>query len=902
MDYKHTLKLPSTKFPMKANLSKKENDLLDKWETQNIYLSIRKKSEGKRKFVLHDGPPYANGTIHIGHALNKILKDIIIKYKTMKGYDAPYVPGWDTHGLPIEQKVASSLGDKIKSMSKMEVRELCEDYASKHVELQKKDFKRLGIFGEWDNPYLTYDHQYEVSVLKALKKTVENGYTVRRKKPIHWCTHCETALAEAEIEYHDDVSDSIAVKFPLKDDSNTFFVIWTTTPWTLPANMAIALNADFDYSYVQIGNEQWIMAKELVDKVLEKAGKKGEMVKIVKGKDLEYKVALNPLFNRDSLVVLADYVTLDAGTGCVHTAPGHGEDDYFTGLKYNLEPLSPVDDRGYHTKEAGKYAGLHVSESNKVIIEDLEKMGNLVYHEKYKHSYPHCWRCKQPLIFRATEQWFMSVEHDDLRQRALKSTDDVEWIPEWGKKRISSMLESRPDWCISRQRSWGIPIPAVRCKNCGKVILDPQIMDKFIAFVKDEGTNSWFSRPIEDFLPKDYKCDCGSEEFEKTYDILDVWIDSGCSYQYMESFRDYPWPADMYLEGSDQHRGWFQSSMLMSLMSGKTLPYKQVLTHGFVNDDKGKKMSKSLGNVVTPQEIIDKYGADILRMWVASTDYRNDVKLSMKMMNQYVESYRKIRNTLRFILGNIADFDHEKDSVEYANLLEIDRWMLSRFKTITDQITKFYDSYEFYKMYYVLNTFITTELSSNYLDILKDRLYTEGPTSLKRRSAQTVMFIIIDTLSKMLAPILSFTMEEVYSYLYNSGSVHLQDWPKLDETFKDEELERVWKTIFDLKNEVNLQLEKARKLGIIGHPLDAHVKIYSDNNDVLKIIEAHKDVLSDVFIVSKVEVTPNDGEGELSSVTVQKVTGKKCPRCWKYHDGEDELCDRCKNVINEYYS
>ena len=660
MEYKDTLKLPSTSFPMKANLTKKEKELLDKWSNENLYDKIRDKSNGKRKFILHDGPPYANGNIHIGHALNKILKDVIIKYKTMRGFDSPYVPGWDTHGLPIEQKVANNLGEKIKTMSKMEVRNLCEDYASKHVKLQREDFERLGIFGEWDNPYLTYDHNYEVSVLKALKRTVEDGYTVRRKKPIHWCTHCETALAEAEIEYHDDVSDSIAVKFPLKDDKKTFFVIWTTTPWTLPANMAIALNAEFEYAFVQVDDEQWIVAKELVDTVLEKAGKSGEVKEIVKGKELEYKVALNPLFNRDSLVVLADYVTLDAGTGCVHTAPGHGEDDYFTGLKYGLDPLSPVDDTGHHTKEAGKYAGMHVNDSNKLIIQDLKEMGYLVYHEKYKHSYPHCWRCKQPLIFRATEQWFMAVEHNDLRNRALKSTDDVKWVPEWGKKRISGMLESRPDWCISRQRSWGIPIPAIKCKDCGEVILDPKVMEKFIGFVEKEGTNAWFSRPVEDFLPDGYKCEkCGSSNFEKTYDILDVWIDSGCSYQYMESFRGYPWPADLYLEGSDQHRGWFQSSMLMSLMSGKSLPYKQVLTHGFVNDDKGKKMSKSLGNVVTPQEIIDKYGADILRMWVASTDYRNDVKLSMKMMKQYVETYRKIRNTLRFILGNLSDFNYK---------------------------------------------------------------------------------------------------------------------------------------------------------------------------------------------------------------------------------------------------
>ncbi len=901
MEYKKTLKLPSTSFPMKANLTKKEKDLLSKWNEENLYDKIRQNSKGRRKFILHDGPPYANGKIHIGHALNKILKDIIVKYKTMKGFDAPYVPGWDTHGLPIEQKVASMLGEKIKSMSKMEVRNLCENYASEHVELQRKDFKRLGILGEWDDPYLTYDPNYEVSVLKALKKTVENGYTIRRKKPIHWCTHCETALAEAEIEYHDDVSDSIAVKFPLKEDPNTYFVIWTTTPWTLPANMAIALNADFEYAYVNVNGENWIIAKELVETVLEKANKTGKIEKVVKGKDLEYQVALNPLFNRDSLVVLADYVTLDTGTGCVHTAPGHGEDDYFTGLRYGLEPLSPVDDQGYHTKEAGKYAGLHVTESNKVIIEDLKNSGHLVYHEKYKHSYPHCWRCKQPLIFRATEQWFMSVEHDNLREKALKSTDTVEWIPQWGKKRISGMLESRPDWCISRQRSWGIPIPAIKCKNCGEVILDPKVMDKFIAIVEKEGTNSWFSRPVEDFLPENYKCKCGSENFEKTYDILDVWIDSGCSYQYMENYRGYPWPADLYLEGSDQHRGWFQSSMLMSLMSGKTLPFKQVLTHGFVNDDKGKKMSKSLGNVVTPQEIIDKYGADILRMWVASTDYRNDVKLSMKMMNQYVESYRKIRNTLRFILGNISDFDYEKDAVKFDKLLEIDKWMLSRFKTITDQITGFYEDYEFYKMYYILNMFITTELSSNYLDILKDRLYTEGPTSLERRSAQTVMYIIIDTLTRMLAPVLSFTMEEVYSYLH-SQSVHLAKWPELDSSFKNEELEKIWEVIFSLKNEVNIELEKARKAGEIGHPLDAHVEIYSDDPEVLKIIEDHKNLLADVFIVSKVDIVENNGSGSIAKITVKKVTGKKCPRCWKYHDGEDELCDRCKLVIEKYYS
>ncbi len=898
MNYKDTLNLPAKVIPMKANLVTKEPELLKKWEKEDIYSKIREARQGAPKFILHDGPPYANGSIHVGTAMNKVLKDIVIKYKTMRGYDAPYVPGWDTHGLPIEHKVSVEMGEKLKEMSKIEIRKTCAKYAEKYVNVQRKQFKRLGVFGDWEDPYLTMAPDYEKGIYEVFADVVEKGMIYRENKPVMWCPHCHTALAEAEVEYQEDTSKAIYVKFAFKDTPDEYVIIWTTTPWTLPANRAVALNGEIDYSKVRVNGETWIIAESLVESVMKKAGiDEYEIVGSIKGSELEGKTLLDPIYSEPRPIVLADYVLTDTGTGAVHTAPGHGAEDYQTGKKYSLEIFSPVDDHGYYVKDLPKYGGMSVFKANDVVVEDLKSEGKLVAEEMFTHSYPHCWRCHGPLIFRSTEQWFISVDRENLREKTLKAIDDVNWIPSWGKNRISSMVQDRPDWCISRQRDWGMPIPAFRCKECGEVVMDAEIVRHVAEIVGKKGSNAWFSMKAEELLPEGYKCSkCGGTHFEKMYDVMDVWIDSGSSFESVLKPKGW-YPADLYLEGSDQHRGWFQSSLLLGMMRDGKPPYKNVVTHGFIRDEKDRKMSKSLGNVIDPNDVVSKMGADVFRLWVSSTEYKNDVKVSMGILEKQVDGYRKVRNVLRFIFGNIADFDPSK---KVENLLEIDEYALNMLRKLVKEVTKYYEEYDFHKVYHAIFDFITVDMSAFYLDILKDRLYTSAKDSHERRSAQSVLYEIGMALLKLLAPILPFTTEEIYLSLPygKKESIHLELWPELDEM--NEELMKKWEVIRKVRDDVLKALEEARQASKIGHPLEAAVmlKVDEEAHRVLETLDERE--LADIFIVSKATLLEEIGETE---VQVDHAPGQKCERCWKYSEsvGRDPeyptLCERCVAVL-----
>ena len=912
MEYKDTLNLPETSFKMKANLKQKEPEILKKWEETDIEKVINEVRKDNPVFLLHDGPPYANGDIHMGHALNKVLKDIVIKYKTMKGFRAPFVPGWDTHGLPIEHKVTTQLGEKAHQLSKLKIREICREYALKQVDIQKKGFKRLGVTADWDKPYITLEPEYEAGVLETLNSLLKSGNIYRNKKPIYWCAECETALAEAEVEYHDHTSPSIYVKFKMSEGE--YAVIWTTTPWTLPANVAIAVNPQYDYVKVNIGSEVWIISESLVEKVMKKAGiEEYEITDKFKGKELEGKSAEHPFAERKSVFVLADYVTLEDGTGLVHTAPGHGAEDYMTGLKYKLPVLSPVDHQGKFTEEAGKYTGMKIWDSNKVIIEDLKKSGNLVAVENITHSYPHCWRCKSPIIFRATEQWFVSVDNNDLRKKVLDEIKKVEWIPEWGENRITSMISDRPDWCISRQRAWGIPIPAVRCVETGEVILTEKMMEQFVDIVRKEGTDAWWKYDTDVLFPEGFGCETSENyTYEKMEDILDVWIDSGASWQSVVNTRDElkKYPADLYLEGSDQHRGWFNSSIFLSVGMNGIAPYKSVLTHGFIKDEEGKKMSKSSGNGMMPQEIIDQYGADILRLWVASADYRGDIRISSDILKQQAEVYRKFRNTIRYILGNINDFDPAKNYVKYEDMQEIDQWAMMKLNELIKNVNAYYEKYEFYRVHNLLNKFCTIDMSAIYLDIIKDRIYSEKKDSLLRRSAQTAMYEIGMTLTKLMAPITTFTSEEIYGYLpEGSGkfdTVQLESWPAFEESYINEELNAKWEKILKLREDVTKALEEKRRDKFIGNSLDASVIVEIKDKDIYETVSKYdKNFMADIFITSGFEISEvSEGfEGEVSKVNVIKAPGEKCERCWKIDEnvGKDKehptLCPRCVSAV-----
>ena len=918
VNYKDTLNLPETAFSMKANLTNKEPEFQEFWEDINIYEKIISKNKDSQKFILHDGPPYANGNIHIGHALNKILKDIIIKYKSMKGFNSPYVPGWDCHGLPIEHQVTKNLKDKANK-SKLDIRKLCKEYAEKFIDIQKQQFKRLGIFGEWDNPYLTINHEYEAGILEVFKLLVQKGFVERRLKPIHWCLGCRTALAEAEVEYQDHSSPSVYVKFEVEDDlsdifpeisgKKTSFLIWTTTPWTLPANLAIALNKKFSYAAVEVDGEVLILAKDLSEKVMQKKEINYKILAETTGAQLQGIKYKHPFMDRISPVILADFVTIEDGTGCVHIAPGHGEDDYKVGMQNNIGIFAPVNARGEFTNDVPEFIrGQKVFVANNIIVEKLEELGNLFNQENISHSYPHCWRCKKPVIFRATEQWFIGIDTNDLRQKVLGLIKKVKWIPSWGQARINAMIENRPDWCISRQRAWGVPIPVIYCEDCNTPILDESIIENLINLVKEHGCNVWFEKDINEIIPQNIICSCGSKRFIKENDILDVWFDSGVSHtSVLKQRENLSYPADLYLEGSDQHRGWFQSSLLTSTAVYEEAPYKTVLTHGFTVDGKGKKMSKSVGNVVDPLTIIKKSGADILRLWVSSCDYSEDVKVSDDILLQRVDAYRKIRNTCRFILGNTFDFDYNKDVVSYEDLLEIDKLALSKLYNLLKKIDFAYENYQFHKVFTEIYMFCTVEMSSFYLDILKDRLYTFGKKSLERCSAQTVMINILDVLTRIMTPILSFTSEELWKFmkpeLKNQESVHLADWPEINEDYIDIELENTWKKLSNVRDDVLKKIEELRNSKVVGNSLESLVKISVADEELYNLLLKYEQELPTIFIVSKVILEKKE-QGDLE-ITAEKVDAKKCLRCWNYRDSvgkyseHPDICERCYGVVKD---
>lgn len=925
-DYGKTLNLPKTSFQMRANLPTKEPNILKKWDDEKIYEKGLKK--GSRTFILHDGPPYANGGIHIGHALNKILKDIILKYKRLSGYTVPYVPGWDTHGLPIELKVSEELGEKMKEMSPLEIREKCTNYAKKWVEIQKEGFQRLGILGEWDNPYLTLNPEYEAKQLEVFGELYENGYIFKGLKPIYWSPVTETALAEAEIEYKNHVSPSIYVKMEANKDimdklemtEPLYLVIWTTTPWTLPANTGIALNGEFEYGIYKTEKGNLILAKVLADRAFNDMGiKEVELVKEFLGADLENLTYKHPFLERTGKVVLGTHVTAEAGTGVVHTAPGHGQDDYVVGVRYGLPIISPINNKGVLTEEAGQFAGLFYKKANKVIAEYLTGTGHLLSYKEFEHSYPHDWRSKTPVIFRATEQWFIRCEGSDLREKALKVLDDVKFVPEWGRNRIGSMLETRPDWCISRQRTWGVPIPVFYNEATGKEIFEREILDRVIEIVKKEGSAAWVKYSAEELIGEELleKYNLKGIELRKETNIMDVWFDSGVSHRsVLETREGLRRPADLYLEGSDQHRGWFQTSLLTSVGSTGDAPFKMLLTHGFVNDGEGKKMSKSVGNVVAPQDVIKVYGADILRLWCASVDYREDVKISDNILKQMAEAYRRVRNTARYILGNSADFNPATDAVAYEDLMEIDKWALNKLERLKRVVTESYEKYEFYNLFQEIHYFSGIDMSAFYLDIIKDRLYAEKADSKERRAAQTVMSEVLVTLTKMVAPILSFTAEEIWETLpeslKDSESVLLTDWYVNNDQYINDELDTKWEEIVKLRKDVNKTLELARQgeNKIIGNSLDAKVILAADNAELDKFLKDNKEVLEEVFIVSQLVIVDKKDdsfvkgeEQEALFVKVEHADGEKCERCWKYstelgtNPEHPTVCPRCTSAL-----
>jgi isoleucyl-tRNA synthetase len=930
MDYKKTLKLPSTQFPMKANLVKREPEQLAWWEEFGLYHKIRQASAGRERFILHDGPPYANGHIHIGTALNKILKDIIVRSRQMTGFDAVYVPGWDCHGLPVEHHVDKELGAKKGEMTQSQFRKACRAYAERFIDIQRDEFKRLGVMGEWENPYLTMNYRYESTIAGELGKFALNGSLVRSKKPIYWCSSCKTALAEAEIEYHDEVSPSVFVKFQLKDDvgreipalaeKKVFIVIWTTTPWTIPANLAIALHPEFTYAAVESsGGEVFVLAKELVETCMAAFGESDyKIIADFNAAALERKRCAHPLYPRDSLIVLGRHVTLEAGTGCVHTAPGHGREDYDVGLAYDIEPYSPVDENGRFLEEVEFFKGQFVFDANKHINHKLKENEAMIAEEAIEHAYPHCWRCKKPVIYRATPQWFISMDKTGLRQQSLEEIDRVEWIPSWGKERIYSMIENRPDWCVSRQRAWGVPIIVFYCNDCNNVIVNRQSIDRVCELFDTHGADAWFDMDAADLLPEGSVCEqCGGTSFSKETDILDVWFDSGVSHAAVLEQRSYlNWPADLYLEGSDQHRGWFHSSLLTAVGTRKQAPYKAVLTHGYVVDADGKKMSKSLGNIVAPSEVINKYGAEILRLWVSASDYRDDVRISDKFLKQLSDAYRRIRNTCRFMLGNLSDFDPENDAIPYNDLEEIDKFILHRLQELIRKTRRGYDAYEFHVIYHALYNFCTLDLSSFYLDVLKDRLYTSPENSRERRSAQTAMSILLDCIVKIMAPIMSFTSEEIWNFMpKRSGkeqSVHLTSMPEIDENWQDHALADRWELILKIRGEVTKAIEEARNEKRVGHSLDASVTL-SVGRTLYDALQPYAEQMRSIFIVSKavvlneetIDATFESAEVEGLRVRVESAEGEKCERCW-VHDvsvgtahEHPTICDRCLSALEQ---
>lgn len=923
-DYNKTMNLPKTAFPMKANLPQREPEMMKKWKDEDLYHKVMEKNEGKPTYILHDGPPYANGDIHLGTALNKVLKDMIVRYKNMAGFKAPYVPGWDTHGLPIERKAIDKVGLDCRSDDPVEFRGHCRDFALQHVAIMTDQFKRLGVMADWEKPYRTLNHEFEAKQIEVFGEMALKGYIYKGLKPVYWCAHDETALAEAEIEYQEDECNSIYVKFEVTEDNDkifnlgavkgkTYFVIWTTTTWTLPGNVAICLGPRYNYAVVKANDEFYIMAEELVSTTMKEAGIESyEIIGTVLGKDLELTKAKHPFLDRESLVIVGDHVTLESGTGCVHTAPGHGAEDYAVCLNYPQIPIIvPVDSKGYLTSEAGQFEGLKTDKANAVIAAHLKETGALFALKKITHKYPHCWRCKNPVIYRATEQWFCSV--DDIKKQTCEAIKNVKWIPSWGEDRITGMVRDRNDWCISRQRLWGVPIPIVYCKKCGKPIITRETIDAIANLFRKEGSDAWFKYDASEFIPKDVKCECGCDEFTKEKDVMDVWFDSGCSHTAVLEERDeLSCPADLYLEGNDQHRGWFQSSLLTSVAYRGTAPYKTVLTHGMVIDLEGRKMSKSLGNGIAPNDIIKKYGADVLRLWVASSDYQTDVRISNEILKQLSESYRKIRNTARFILGNLGDFDPNNDCVSYNDFEPIDKWAISELDELIKTVKKAYDNFEFHIVYHAIHDFCVVSMSNFYLDVLKDRLYVEKTDSKTRRAAQTVIYTVLDDLCRMLAPILVFTADEIWNFMphkkdHNPEEIMFNDMPEVSgETFEPANKER-FAQLMAIRNDVKLALEQARAAKVIGSSLDAEVTLFCDDKEKYDKLNGETDELASLFIASKVKVL-NSGEGEFKgetgiSVTVKHAEGEKCARCWIYSDtvGQDPnhptLCSRCAHIV-----
>jgi isoleucyl-tRNA synthetase len=911
-DWKDTLNLPRTDFPMRANLPAAEPVAILQWEQQDLYKRIRDSRRGREKFVLHDGPPYANGQIHIGHAMNKVLKDIIVKSRTMAGFDAPYVPGWDCHGLPIELNVEKELGPAAKDRSLVEFRRACRAYAERFVDAQREDFKRLGILGDWDRPYLTMTPAYQAQIVRALGQFVSRGLVYKGKKPVHWCLRDRTALAEAEVEYEPHTSPSIYVEFDLTPASATTLsarvpalagrrmsvLIWTTTPWTIPSNLGVAFHPDFDYAAFDIDGRAVIIAAQMAGPVSSGTGRVFEnAIASFKGALLEHLTFQHPLYERDSLGVLATYVTLEQGTGAVHTAPGHGADDFNTGVRYGLDIYAPIGRDGRFLPEVGIVAGLKVFEANPVVEAALSERGRLFARGEVEHSYPHCWRCHQPVIFMATPQWFISM--DGLRAAALSESNAVRWYPDWGRERMTGMFVNRPDWCISRQRAWGVPIPALACTACGQSTLTPAILERAAAEFEQTSADAWYEAPIDAFVPDGLACEsCGGTSFERERDILDVWFDSGCSHEAVLAKRpELQWPADLYLEGTDQYRGWFQSSMLVALGTRDRAPYLGVLTHGFVVDERGRKMSKSLGNTVAPQQVIQEHGAEVLRLWVSMVDYRDEVRLGKAVLARTVEAYRKIRNTFRYLLSNLYDFDPARDAVSREEMLEVDRFALSRLARLSSDVERAYLGYDFQSIFHAVNEFVTVDLSAFHADVSKDRLYTLRADSRERRSAQTSCYVIADGLTRLLAPILSVTADDVWHRLpgRRETSVHLAAFPSLA-AWVDEPLEARWLQLLDIRGIVNLALEGARQRKEIGSALAAHVTVRAAGAQA-SLLQQYRDDLPMLFITSG--VTLADGTDPTVEVEVNRAIGDKCPRCWRVVAALDALgtCERCADAM-----
>ena len=936
MDYKHTLNLPQTDFPMRGNLPTREPEILARWRAEGLYERLLAANADGERYLLHDGPPYANGNVHLGTALNKIVKDVIVKRQLMAGRLAPYVPGWDCHGMPIEHQVLRDLGAKARTMPRLEIRRRCRAFAEKYFAIQREQFQRLGVLGDWQHPYLTMTPDYEAAIVRMFRRLAERGFIYRGLRPVHWCPVCATALAEAEVEYTDHTSPSIYVRFPfagggdeaaalapnagdgatLRDAASTgrlAAVIWTTTPWTLPANLAVCFNPTLDYVAVDLGEEVVIVAARLADAFLAATGlaaNEGRRFPIdlssLDGRD----AFRHPLFDRPSRAVFETHVTADVGTGCVHTAPGHGYEDFQVGQKYGLPTLTPVDAEGRFTAEGGPYAGAKVFETNDRVVEDLRAAGRLVHSEKLAHSYPHCWRCKNPLIFRATEQWFLRIDHNGLRETAAAEIDRVSWVPKWGHDRIGNMMQTRPDWCLSRQRAWGVPIPAFSCNGCGAFHAEPAVIAHVEEIFRARGSDAWYELSETELLPPGYRCECGGTAFTRDDNILDVWFDAGCSHDAVLNERGLGWPADLYVEAVDQHRGWFQVSLITSVATTGQAPYRQVLTHGLILDQHSKKMSKSLGNVIAPDEVVNKHGADILRLLFASVDFTADTCFSQNLVTPLLESYRKIRNTCRFLLGNLAGFDPARDTVPVAEMPELDRWILHRGQQLLARSLAAYDEFAFHHVVQGLVNFCAVDLSALYLDVVKDRIYTSAPDAPGRRAAQTTLTMLLDLMVRIMAPILSYTADEIWSYVPGraAATVFEAGLPAVDPQRVDEALAARWEQLLAARAVVTKALEEARKSGAIGHSLDARVQL-APNAELRPLLVAALDTLPALFIVSQVELADALGDGahvatsDQLRVAVAAARGAKCGRCWNFSEqvgsfqDHPELCERCAPVV-----